>query len=196
MVQKQAERAAFARGQRKPPRGGEIGRRAFRRQFGENTAERAAFERFLAGIKNIGGARHPHDGDAIAGMSEKIESRCVKRAGFMPREIGLDEKALLLAGGLRREGQSETRHSAQMRRMSGRAFMQGAKGQSSAQGPVEARYPQSQGGSLLNRRAEESQLAQLLHGVAGRKRHERSKGLMVCSLFVLIDSSNPPLCQA
>ena len=87
MPQKQAERAAVAGGERKPPRCCQVGRSIIG-QFGDNAAESAAFERFLHGKERIDGARHAQDQKSLRPQAEQIEPGAIRKAGFAPGEIG------------------------------------------------------------------------------------------------------------
>lgn len=90
MPQQQAEHTTVARGQRKPPRGREVGSRAFLRHFDDDSCERAAFQPFFHGPERIDGTRNAHNNHSFKRKTKESETGAIKLAGFMTGEIRLN----------------------------------------------------------------------------------------------------------
>ena len=130
VAEQQPDPAAVARGEREPPRRGEVRRRAKLRHHGR---DRAAFQRLLHGKQRIDRARHARNQEPPGIEPELIEPRAIKRAGLERAEIGRDPERLLARfARQRRQRDGEAHRGAGM---AGRRaqLMQGRAGQAAAE---------------------------------------------------------------
>ena len=150
--------AAFARGERKPARRRQIGRRAVAGEFGDDAGERPAAQRLLHRPEHVDRARHPQHEEARGCKSEQVEAGTVGAAALPRREIGCDPEHLAARAARQRgerdgkaagRGQMDRRRGSESRAARPRQARRRARASiGAAQGPAGARRRRSPGARL------------------------------------------------
>ena len=111
---------AFARGERKAARRGEIGHSALAGHFGDDAGERAAAQPLFHRPEHIDGLRHAEHQEPRRGHTEQIEAGTVGTATLARRIIGGHPKNLPpLSARARRDGERKSAGGAEMDRRRG-----------------------------------------------------------------------------
>lgn len=99
MAQQKAEAAAFARGERKPPRRREVGDRAILGKLRQHRGDGAGFQRLLLRPQHVDRARDPQDHQPLHGKPKQVKAGAVEHSSFEGGEIGLHPQNRRLAPG-------------------------------------------------------------------------------------------------
>ncbi len=143
MAKQQAQRVAFARSKREPPRRRQVGWLAG--EFRKNACKRTAAQRFFHRPQRVDRARHAQHEETRRREAKRIETRAIRCAGFAHREVGRDPKRLPV--GIRTAGERKRKPGGggEMARGRRRQLVQRAASQATAERRIDRADAQAQG---------------------------------------------------